>query len=92
METIATRRMPNWLMKWSTMSSTCRPLVVDRKATLSTAIGTVTAKVAVRRVSSNLSRTAEITTSATEISEVSPAMTSEVKNSTPMTGPRPEPR
>ena len=39
------------------------------------------------RLVSNLSRTAEMTTSSTLTSEVKPAMTSEAKNSTPITAP-----
>src|ERR687894_694142 len=60
------------------------PLVVLKSTRLSTAVGSTTTRVAVSRVVSNLSRTAEITTSITLISEVMPAITNDPKNRTPM--------
>src|SRR5664279_4336291 len=83
----ATRRMPYRLMKWSRMSSTYSPLVVLKKTRLTTAAGAPTATVAPIRESSNLSRTAEITTSMTLTSEVTPAKTRDPKKSTPISAP-----
>src|SRR5690606_12025339 len=85
--TTATSRIPYWLTKWSTMSSTLSPLEVEKNARLTTAAGTVTSSVARTRVSSNLSRTAEITTSRMLTNDVRPASTSEPKNSTPSREP-----
>src|SRR5690625_4173932 len=87
MLTTATNRMPKWLMKWSMMSSAYRLVVVLNSSVLATAAGTATARTAVIRDNSNLSRTAAITTSSTEMSDVMPAMTSDTKNNTPSNAP-----
>ena len=63
------------------------PLVVEKSTRLSTAAGTPTTSVAPLRDISNLSRTAEMTTSITETSDVMPAITSDPKNRTPMNAP-----
>ena len=63
------------------------PLVVLKKIKLIPAAGTPTISVADRRVSSNLSRTADMTTSITLTSDVRPAKTNDPKNRTPISAP-----
>ena len=62
-------------------------MVVPNSSTEAVIIGTPTTKVAATRLVFSLSCTAAITTSSTEINEVSPANTSEPKNSRPISAP-----
>ena len=86
--TSAQARMPNWFTKASEVSSSWRPVVVGKSISEISAIGMVTAKVAVLRLQPSLSWNAATMTSRMEISEVRPAKTSEPKNSTPSSAPK----
>ena len=79
--------MPYSLAHLSSTSSRGMPIVVENRATETTARGRHTHRVAGTRARPNLSWIAAMTTSTIEIREVKPASTSEPKNSTPIRAP-----
>ena len=74
-------------MNLSITSNTGRPVVVPNNSADTTAIGRQTIKVAVMRPKRSLSCTAAMITYTMEIIEVTPANTTEPKNSKPISGP-----
>lgn len=79
--------MPMLFVNLSMMSRVTRPEVVENRARDSTVMRVPTPIAVRRRGRSNLSFTAETTTSSREISDVSPARNRLAKNSTPNSAP-----